>query len=66
MWISITYQLKKHPSKIKVSMEYLIDHPKAKAWPVIQVSEHQKECKGCLSPGIAREATPTLMNGSLE
>jgi hypothetical protein len=65
LWISIIYQLKRCPSEIEVSTEFLIESSKAKVWPVIQVSEHQKGCKGCLSPGVTRKATPVPMNGSL-
>ncbi len=65
MWISTIYQLKRHPSEIKVSMEFLIGSSEAKAWPIIQVSERQKGREGCLSPSIARKATPTPMNGAL-
>jgi hypothetical protein len=47
-------------------MEFAIGLSEAKAWPIIQVSERQKGRKGCLSPGVARKATPALMNGSLD
>jgi hypothetical protein len=51
---------------MKVSTEILIGLSKAKAWPIILVSEHQKGCEGCLSPVVVRKATPAPMNGSLE
>jgi hypothetical protein len=58
LWISIIYQLKRHPLEINVSTEFLIKSSESKAWPVILVSEHQKGRKGCLSPGVVRKAMP--------
>ncbi len=52
--------------KGKVSMEFIIGLSKAKAWPVILVSKHQKGRKGCSFPGVARKAKPVPMKGSLE
>ncbi len=59
MWISIIYQLKRRPSESKVSTDFFIGSSKAKAWPFILVSEHQKGSKGSLPPGVVRKATPT-------
>jgi hypothetical protein len=56
------YQLKRRPSEITISTEFLIGSSEAKVWPVIQVSERQKGRKGCSSPDIARKATPVPMN----
>jgi hypothetical protein len=64
LWVSIIYQLKRHPSKIKVSTGFLIGLSEAKTWPIILVSEHQKGHKGCSSPGVRRKATPAWIKGA--
>ncbi len=60
--IQMLYQLKRRPSEITVSTEFLIGSSEAKAWPVIQVSERHKGRKGCSSPGVARKATQAPMS----
>jgi hypothetical protein len=64
--ISIIYQLKRHPSKIKVSTEFLIGSSEANAWLIILVSERQKGHNGCFSPGVVRKASPSWKISSLE
>ncbi len=62
--MSIIYQLKRRPSKIKVSIEFLIGSSKAKAWPVILVSERQKGREGYLSPSVIKKVTPAWIKGA--